>query len=79
MWTPACDVCDIVAETNSHGLSNPVEEKGRQHSHSLKGRAPWSALATLSREEHPNPCLDRLVLHFWAHYIEDGPHLLCIG
>ena len=27
--------------------------------------------------EHPDPCLDRLLLLFWAHYIEDGPHLLC--
>ena len=30
--------------------------------------------ATLSRGEHLNPCLDRLLLLFWAHYIEDGPH-----
>ena len=36
-------------------------------------------MATLSREEHLNPCLDRLLLFFWAHYIEDGPHLLCTG
>ena len=27
-------------------------------------------------ESAPNPCLDRLLLLFWAHYIEDGPHLL---
>ena len=33
----------------------------------------------LSREEYPDPCLDRLLLLFWAHYIEDGPHLLCTG
>ena len=33
--------------------------------------------ATLSREECPEICLDRLVLPFWAHYTEDGPHLLC--
>ena len=26
-----------------------------------------------------DPCLDRLLLLFWAHYIEDGPHLLCPG
>ena len=25
----------------------------------------------------PVPCLDRLLLLFWTHYIEDGPHLLC--
>ena len=30
-------------------------------------------------ESAPNPCLDRLLLLFWAHYIEDGPHLLCTG
>ena len=35
--------------------------------------------ATLSRREHPDPCLDELLLLFWAHYIEDGPHLLCTG
>ena len=27
----------------------------------------------------PDPCLDRLLLFFWAHYFEDGPHLLCTG
>ena len=55
-----------------------MEEK-RWHDHSLKGRVPQSTLATLSTEEHPDPCLDRLLLLFWAHYIEDGPHLLCTG
>ena len=35
--------------------------------------------ATLSRGELLNPCLDRLLLLFWAHYIEDDPHLLCTG
>ena len=34
--------------------------------------------ATLSRGERLHPCLDRLLLLFWAHYIEDGPHLLCM-
>ena len=56
--------------TNSNGLPSPVEEKGQQgtelHGHSLKGTAP-------------HPYLDRLLLLFWAHYIEDGPHLLCTG
>ena len=33
--------------------------------------------ATLSRGERPDSCLDRLSLHFWAHYIEDDPHLVC--
>ena len=36
-------------------------------------------MAALSGEERPDPCLDRLLLLFWAHYIEDGPHLLCTG
>ena len=29
-----------------------------------------------SLRERANPRLDRLLLFFWAHYIEDGPHLL---
>ena len=33
----------------------------------------------LSRGEHPDPCLDRLLFLFWAHYIEEDPHLLCTG
>ena len=35
--------------------------------------------ATLSRGEHLDPCFDRLLLLFWAHYIEDDPHLLGTG
>ena len=35
--------------------------------------------ATLSRGEPLNLCFDRLVLLFWAHSIEDGPHLLSTG
>ena len=34
------------------------------------------------RERGPeglDPCLDRLLLLFWVHYIEDSPHLLCTG
>ena len=38
-----------------------------------------ASTASLSRGELPDPCLDRLLLLFWAHYIEDGPHLLCTG
>ena len=46
------------------------------------------SMATLSEREgeraresptEPTPHLDRLSLFFWAHYIEDGPHLLCTG
>ena len=29
--------------------------------------------------QESTPTLDRLLLLFWAHYIEDGPHLICIG
>ena len=29
--------------------------------------------------ERADPCLDRLLLLFWAHYIKDDPHLLCTG
>ena len=29
--------------------------------------------------ESQDPYLDRLLLLFWVHYIEDGPHLLCTG
>ena len=52
--------------TNSHGLQKSCGEKGGQ-GHSL------------SEREGPNPCLDRLLLFFWIHYIEDGPHLLYTG
>ena len=31
----------------------------------------------VEKGERPDPCLDRLLLLFWAHYIEDGPHLPC--
>ena len=49
--------------TNSHRLHSPVQEKGQ--------------LGHYSRGEHTDPCLDRLLLLFWAHYIENDPHLLC--
>ena len=31
------------------------------------------------QERAPDPCLDRLLLFFWAHYIEGDPYLLCTG
>ena len=34
--------------------------------------------ATLSRGEHLDPCLDRLLLLFWAHYIDESPHYLVL-
>ena len=51
--------------TNTHGLQKSCGGQG--------------TAATLSRGERPDPCLDRHSLLFWAHYIEDGPHLLCPG
>ena len=33
-------------------------------------------MATLAREECPDPALKGFLLLFWAYYIEDGPHLL---
>ena len=29
--------------------------------------------------EHPDPCLDKLLLFFQAPYIKEGPLLLCKG
>ena len=47
------------------------------NSHGLPRKS--DCVATLSRGESSDPSLDRLLLLFWAHYIEDGPHLLCTG
>ena len=67
MWTLACSVHGVVAE---------MRQIHRDY------RVLWrksDSAATLSKGEHPNPCPDRLLVLFWAHYIEDGPHLLCTG
>ena len=32
-----------------------------------------------SPRESADPRLDKLFLLLWAHYMEDGPHLLCTG
>ena len=48
---------------------NPVEKKG-WHVYSLSKRGQEG-------QRGPNLCLDRLLLLFWAHYMDDGPHLLC--
>ena len=67
MWTPAPRVTVLwLQQRNSHGLQKSVEKKGR-HYDSLRereGRDPW---------------LDRLLLLFWVHDMEDGPHLLPTG
>ena len=65
MQTPASRIHSVVAETRQIHTDYQVLWRKRD------------STATLSRGEHPDPCLDRLLLLFWAHYIEDGPHLLC--
>ena len=64
MWTPACS---IVGETRQIHTDYRVLWRKRD------------STVTLSRKECLEPCIDRLLLLFWAHYIEDGPHLLCTG
>ena len=67
MWTLARgSVCCGCNEQIHTDYRSPVEKKGQQ-GHSV------------SEREGPDPCLDRLLLLSWAHYIEDGPHLLCTG
>ena len=65
MWTPACSVRGAEAETR------------QIHTDYLWRKRDCTA--TLSREECSDPCLDLFLLLFWAHYIEDDPHLLCTG
>ena len=62
MRTPA--VCCGCHEQIHRDYGSPVEKK------------EWHG-DSLSEREGPDPCLDRLLLLFWAHYIEDDPHLLC--
>ena len=64
---PACRIPCVVAETRQIHIDYQVLWRKRD------------GMATLSRGECPDTCLDRLLLLFWAHYIEDGPHLLCTG
>ena len=64
--SPACSVRGFVAEMRKFTWTTILWKKR-------------DGMATLSRGEHGDPCLDRLLLLFWAHYIEDGPHLLCTG
>ena len=60
-------------------LARVVAETRHTHTDSQVLWRKRDGAATLSRGERPDPCLDRLLLLFWAHYIEDGPHLLCTG
>ena len=52
--SPACDVHGVVAETRQ--IHKDYQVLWRK----------WDGTATLSRGERPNPCLDRLLLLFWA-------------
>ena len=58
MRAPACSVQGVVAETRQIHTDNQVLWRKKDGS------------ATLSRGERPKPCLDRLLLVFWAHYME---------
>ena len=72
MQIPACRILCCGSNGQIHmDYRNPVEEKG-QHGHSLSERGQEG-------QREPDPCLDRLLLLFWAHYIQVGPHLLCTG
>ena len=52
-------------QINLYACKSPVEKKG-WHGHSLSERGRQRARGPQS-----------LLLLFWVHYIEDGPHLLC--
>ena len=60
MWTPASRVRVLwLQQTNSHKLQKSCGEKGWQ-GRSLRERGP----------EDPDPCLVRLLLLFWVHYVK---------
>ena len=59
----AQDPCVVAAIYSDY--RNPVEKR--------------DSTATLSRGECTDPCLDRLLLFFWVHYILDYPYLLGTG
>ena len=61
--------------TSTHGLQKPCGEKG-----TAWPLSKWERASGLERaQERANPRLDRLLLFFWAHYMEDGLHLPCTG
>ena len=65
MQTPASGVVCCGCDEQIHmDYRGPVERR--------------DSTAPVSVREGLNPCLDRLLLLFWVHYIEDGPHLLGI-
>ena len=69
----------LVVRTPARSVRGAVAET--RHTHT-DYRVLWrrrDCTATLSRGEHPNLSLDRLLLLFLAHYLEDGPHLLYTG
>ena len=56
MWPPACSVRDVLAETRQIHTDYRVLWRKRD-------------TRPLSREERLDPCLSRLLLLFWAHYM----------
>ena len=71
MWpTAAGSVCCGCDKQIHMDYRSPVEKRD--------GTATLSH--SLSERDGRDPCLDRLLLLFWAHYFEDGPHLIiCTG
>ena len=67
MWTLARSVRDIVAETRQIHMDYRVLWKKKV------------GTATLSGGEHPNPCLERLLLAFLIAYVKEGFHSLYLG
>ena len=66
MWILASRICVVAAIDKYTQTTESCGGKGR--------------VQPLSQEESTlTPALDRLLLLFWAHYIEDDPHLLCTG
>ena len=65
--------------SQAHSVHGVVAEMRQIHTDYRVLRRKRVGRATVSRGERPDPFLDRLLLLFWAHYMEDGPHLLCTG
>ena len=64
-----------VQYTNIHRVQKSCGGKGLAWPPSKRERVRGLERA----QERADPRLDRLLLLFWAHYMEDGPHLLCTG
>ena len=62
--------------TNTHGLQKSCGGKGMAWPPSKRERVRGVERA---RERGPIPAWTGFYCFFWAHYMEDGPHLLCTG